>query len=369
MKRIVFIFIFCALFIRPLSAESGDGLRRGLFVSVIQSPPVLSSRQDIDKLIGFAKRFRINILFVQIYYGNKAWFPSDTADAGPYKALLKNMSEDPFAYLIRQAHKEGIEVHAWMNMLSLNTNKDAPFIRKFGTDILTRDLKVKRSIEDFKIDDQFFLEPGDLRVREELSNILGEVLRAYPDLDGVQFDYIRYPDKEPAYGFTQMNTGRYEKATGNKTVDEASPAWKDWKRSQVTEILETLVKRARLSNPDIKISATGCMPYSRAYFEAFQDWPSWIERGLVEYVTVMSYSPYPDEFERTILAAKAKTGDFKRVNIAIGAYKLVRSPDLFEQEFRIGERSGAGGIVVFHYGSMVESPALGRYLLSEQKKL
>ncbi len=367
MKRSIFIAVLCILFVRPLLAGSDDGLRRGLFVSVIQNPPVLSSRLNIDKLVTFAKKSRINILFMQVYYGNKAWFPSGTADATPYKASLKNMPEDPFAYLIKQAHKEGIEVHAWMNMLSLNTNKDAPFLKKYGTDILTRNLKAKRSITDFKIDDQYFLEPGDLRVREELSNILGDVLRAYPDLDGVQFDYIRYPDKEPAYGYTQMNIGRYEKATGNKKVDEENPAWKDWKRSQVTEVLETLVKRARSLNPHIKISATGCMPYSRAYYEAFQDWPSWIERGLVEYVTVMSYSPQPDEFERTILAAKAKAGDFKRVNIAIGAYKLTRSPGLFEQEFRISERSGAGGIVIFHYGSLVESPALGRYLSGEQK--
>ncbi|MFH1190220.1 MAG: family 10 glycosylhydrolase [Candidatus Omnitrophota bacterium] len=368
MKRIAIVFILCVHIIYPPQGASGEGLRRGLFVSVIQTPPVLSSRQDIDKLIDFARRSRIGILFVQIYYGNKAWFPSHIADDGPYRTLLSNMPEDPFAYLIAQAHKNSIEVHAWMNILSLGANKDAPFIKKYGAGILTKNLKEKGPIEDYAIDDQYFLEPGDLRVREELSNILDEALRAYPGLDGVQFDYIRYPDEDPAYGYTQTNIERYRKATGNAVVDEDSPVWKDWKRAQVTEVLEAMAERARSLRPGIKVSATGCMPYHRAYLEAFQDWPSWIERGLVEYVTVMSYSSVPDEFGWTILMAKAKTADFSKVNIAIGAYKLVRSPDVFEQELRIAEDSGAGGIAVFHYGNIVENPALGRCLIEDRDK-
>jgi len=328
---------------------------------------VLSSRREIDRLIAFAKKSRVNALFVQIYYANRAWFPSDIADSAPYKACFKNLSEDPFALLVKEAHASGIEVHAWMNMLSLNANKDASLLKKYGTDILTRNLKEKKFLDDYKIDDQFFLEPGDPRGREELSNIVGEVTRAYPDLDGIQFDYTRYPDKEPAYGYTQANIKRFKKAHDNREISENDEVWKDWKRAQVTEFLELLANRAHSLNPRIRISATGCMPYSRAYLEAFQDWPSWIDRGLVEYVTVMNYSPDPNEFERWTLNAKTKTRDFKKVNIAIGAYKLIHSPDVFRRELRISERSGAGGIVIFHYGNLIENSALRNLLVKSRK--
>ena len=365
--RQILFYILCMLFILPYQARCEEPSGRGLFVSVIQEPPVLSSREQIENLIDFAKKARIKVLFVQIYYANKAWFASKFADSRPYESCLKNVSEDPFALLLRQAHKDGIQVHAWLNMLSLGSNKDAVFVKKYGASILTRNLKKKKSLEDYKIDDQYFLEPGDPRVREDLASIVEEILRAYPQLDGVLFDYIRYPDMHPAYGYTKTNIERFKKETGLETIQEQSQAWNNWKRGQVTEFLQLLVKTTRALRPNIQISATGCMPYSRAYYEAFQDWPSWLDGGLVDYVTIMDYSPQPSEFERWISSAKTKTRDFKKVNIGVGAYKLVRSPETFEQELRLGEKAGGGACVVFHYGSLLENPALGRLMQGGEK--
>jgi uncharacterized lipoprotein YddW (UPF0748 family) len=336
-------------------------------VSVIQDPPVLTDRKEIIKLIDFAKRSGVGILFVQIYRANKAWFPSKVGDASPYKTALQNIPEDPLKLLIKEAHSAGIEVHAWLNMLSLATNKDAPLLKKYGPGILTRNLLAKKTLNDYLIDKQFFLEPGDLRVRTELLNMVEEILRAYPKLDGIQFDYIRYPDTKPAYGYTDMNVMRFKKATGLKTVKEQSEVWKKWKREQVTGLLEELVKKSRALRPDIQVSATGCMPYSRAYHEAFQDWPSWINKGLVDFVTIMSYSPAPPEFERWIKAVKPEVSDLKKMYIAFGAYKSETSLATFARELQFCEGSGAGACVVFHYGSLVENPALGRSFTNGKK--
>ncbi|MDP2924002.1 MAG: family 10 glycosylhydrolase [Candidatus Omnitrophota bacterium] len=366
MKKKILFYILCILFIFPAQAKCEESLHRGLFVSLIQDPSVFSSREDIVRLIDFAKKFHIKILFVQVYRANKAWFPSKVADSRPYEACLKNLSEDPFALLVKQAHAAGIEVYAWFNLLSLSTNKDAKFLKKYGTEILTRNLKEKKTLEDYKIDGQYFLEPGDLRVREALLSIVEEVLRAYPKIDGVLFDYIRYPDKNPAYGYTKINVERFKKATGNKTIKEDGQLWKDWKRNQVTEFLKLLVKKTRVVHPDIQISATGCMPYSRAYYEAFQDWPLWLRYGLVDFVTIMTYSPYPAEFEKWISTAKTKVRDFKKVNIGVGAYKLVHSPETFGQEFKLCEKAGGNTCVVFHYGSFLENPTLSSFLTSNE---
>jgi uncharacterized lipoprotein YddW (UPF0748 family) len=247
-------------------------------------------------------------------------------------------------------------------MLTLSNNKNSRILKKYGTDILTRNLKEKKSIEDYKIDNQYFLEPGDPRVRGELAGVIEETLRAHPDLDGIQFDYVRYPDKNPAYGYTAMNIGRFKKATGLKKINESSPAWKDWKRSQVTETLEVFVKKARSLNPGIKVSVTGCLPFQRAYYEAFQDWPFWLKAGLVDFVTIMDYSPDRAEFARWILAVKQMVPDFRKVNIAVGAYKLVGLPEEFKKEFRFSEDSGSGACVIFHYGSLLQNPELSDFL-------
>ena len=365
MKKLIIFYILYLSFIFPLQAKSEETLSRGLFVMADEGSQLLSSRQEIMKLIDLAEKTRIKLLFIQIYQGNRAWFPSSLADSAPYEACLKSVSEDPFELLIRQAHLRGIEVHAWVNILSLGRNNNSKMLKKYGVDILTRNLKDKNSLEDYKIDNQYFLEPGDLRVRREVTGIVEEIIRTYPDLDGIQFDYLRYPDKNPAYGFTKMNTGRFKEATGVDIIDEESQAWKEWKRDQVTETLKQLVKRTRELRKDIQISVTGCMPYQRAYYEAFQDWPSWLNSHLIDFVTIMDYSPDYQEFSRWISAIKGKVIDFGKVNIGIGAYKLGHSPKEFEQELRFCEKSGGGVCVIFHYGSLLDNPSLADLLLNK----
>jgi len=367
MKKIIPVFYLCFLCIFFSEKNCEAASERGIFVTVLQEPQVLSSRREIMRLVDFAKKAQIKILFVQIYRANRAWFPSRIADAKPYEVCLKNVSEDSFALLIKEAHKRGIKVHAWLNLLSLSNNKDAKILKKYGPGILTKNLKKKKTIEDYKIDKQYFLEPGDLRVRGELLALVDEILNSYPELDGLQFDYIRYPDRNPAYGYTKMNIERFRHATGIKVIKNDSAAWQGWKRAQVTELLTQLVKRARARRPDIQISATGCVPFVRAYYEAFQDWPSWIKTGLVDFVTVMTYSDTMPEFKKYANEAKAKTIDARKINLAIAAYKLKNSPEIFAQELNFCEDSGSLSCVALGYGDFLQKPALSNILLHNVK--
>ncbi len=333
---------------------------KALFVSVIQEPQVLSSRQAITELIDFAKKSQNKVLFVQIYRENKAWFPSKVGDSEPYDTCFKAVSEDPLELLIKKAHAEGIQVHAWLNLMSLSANENAPLLKKYGTEILTRNIQEKHTLQDYKIDDQYFLEPGDLRVREELATMVGEVVSRYPKLDGVQFDYIRYPDMHPYYGHTPMNEKRFKEAAGVKVILEESRVWKQWKRDQVTDLLKELAQKARAIHPGIQVSTTGLVSYDRAYFEGFQDWRSWLRHGPVDFVTLMCYTKDIEQFKRQIQDAERRTDGLKRVNIAVGAYSLLETPDIFKKEFKLCEGSGARSCVTFHYGSLVENPELAR---------
>jgi uncharacterized lipoprotein YddW (UPF0748 family) len=366
-KRILWLVFGIFLFL-SCPAQCDQPPSRALFVSVIENPPVLTSRKDIIKLIEFARQARIKTLFVQIYHKGQAWFPSKVADELHYEAALKSVGEDPLALLIKQAHAQGIKVHAWLNLMSLGINAKAYFLEKYGTDILTRNLKEKNKMEDFKIDHQYFLEPGDPRVGGDLTLMLEEILKTYPDLDGIQFDYIRYPDAQPHYGYTKINMERFKRASGLKSIDEESPVWKDWKRAQVTAVLTRLVETVHRTAPKMQVSTTGCMPYARAYYEAYQDWATWLSTGLIDFVTIMDYSTVPKEFERWIRAVKEKTTDLSKVGISVGAYKMVHTPEIFEEEFSSCEKMGTR-CAVFYYGSVVESEVISSFLVGHKKNL
>lgn len=366
MKKIILILGFIVLcFSANINCDASA--KRALFVTVLQEPQVLSNRNEIIKLVNFAKKADIKVLFVQVYRANRSWFPSRVADSSPYEQCFKAVSEDPFALLIKEAHKQGVEVHAWLNLLSLSNNKDAKILKKYGPEILTRNLTKKKTITDYKIDKQYFLEPGDLRVRRELLRLVDEIMARYPQVDGLQFDYIRYPDRNPAYGYTKANMERFRNATGVKIIKNDNAAWQNWKRAQVTELLTQLADRARAIRPDIKVSATGCSPYVRAYYEAFQDWPFWIRSGVVDFVTVMTYSDKVFEFEKHANEARSKAVDAGKINLAIGAYKLKNSPTRFVQELKFCENSGSLSCAILGYGDLLQGKALGDFLLNSKK--
>lgn len=365
MSRAFLTFFLIVCFLSPQTVYASRMTRRALFISVIQDPPVLTSREAIRELLDFSTKARVGTLFVQVYRGNQAWFPSTTADDSPYEACVKSSGGDPMEFLIAQAHASGIEVHAWLNLLSLSANAQAPFLKKYGPDILTQNRTKKRSLEDYKIDDQFFLDPGDSRVVNDLSMIVGELTKAYPELDGIQFDYIRYPDWHPDYGWTKVNVARFKEETGREPRGFKDVLWEDWKRSQVTSLLERLAKKAREIIPGLQISTTALAPYSRAYIEADQDWKFWIEKGTVDFITLMGYASDDGEFRRRTADAKKRLGSLEKVNIAIGAYAMETSPEIFKTQLKICEESQSRACVTLHYGNLGENSSLRGIFLRE----
>jgi len=349
--------ILLALCFTPLSSFA-DVPERGLFVSVIENPPVLTSRDAMLEMIAFSKKAGIKKLFVQIYREGKAWFPSALGDSTPYQSAFEKVGEDPFALLIREAHAADLEVHAWVNMMSLGSNADAPILKRYGREILTRNKKDKKEITDYLIDSQYWLEPGDLRVRSELVKLVVEIVQTYSNLDGIQLDYIRYPDTEPAYGHTMENLKRFARATEVISFNEKTEVWRKWKRDQVTQLVKLATARARSVNPHIQVSVTGCAPYVRAREEAFQDWGEWLNQGQVDFVTMMNYPDDLEEFKKYVDGAKKKTDDFGKVYLAVGTYKFLENPSGFDAIWEACEQEESRGCVIFYYGNLVEAPEL-----------
>lgn len=353
---ILIFFLVPTIFCAPVKGEKAP--KRALFVSVIDDPPVLESRSAIKGLLSFARAYGVGALYVQIYRENKAWFPSDSADGEPYERAVSNVGEDPFALLIREAKAAGIEVHAWMNLMSLGANAEAPLLARFGPSILTTNGKPKASLDDYRIDGQFFVEPGDLRVRAEILSLVEEAVRAYPDMDGLILDYIRYPDWKPWYGRTAENERRFMEATGTPEVRDGDPAWKAWLSAQVTDTVRAVRGRAKALNPRLQVSTTGLVPYSRATLEAFQDWRAWLDEGLADFVTLMVYSKDAAFVERCLADAARRLGGLSRVNVATGAYWPEHPASEFRKQMDLCAASEPRACVIFHYGGLAERPEL-----------
>src|SRR5690606_33829107 len=79
------------------------------------------------------------------------------------------------------------------------------------------------------------------------------------------------------------------------------PAWGQWRRDRVTETVRRLYIRAKAIKPSVQISAATITwgglgsyhpadwPNSSAYRTVFQDWPAWLEEGIIDFAMPMHY--------------------------------------------------------------------------------
>ena len=108
---------------------------RGLWVLCEGSQRVLENRHRLELLLEDARGLGVTDLFVQVYRGGRAWFDSSLADPAPYASTWRtdeDIARDAFSVLIERAHAQGLRVHAWVNVLSLSSNADAPILRDLG---------------------------------------------------------------------------------------------------------------------------------------------------------------------------------------------------------------------------------------------
>ena len=363
----------------------------GVWVSCVSEKDVLGSTVQIQELVSFARKAGLTTLFVQVYRADKAWFNSDTADASPYRKNRASAGKDTFQVLLDEAHAQGLEVHAWINTLTLSLNEQAPLLQRLGPDILTQDQRGRtafRGREQDPLDryygreNQLFLEPGDDRVLDHLVKVVRELAGRYPSLDGIHFDYIRYPAEPPyipgsrfnpvglSYGYGPRNVERFRQATGldphkvDWKVDE-SLAWDNWKRDQVTGLIRNLAAEARKAHPGIQISCAAMAAFDRAYSAACQDWGRWAREGIVDFVVLMSYSPDSRFVEQTARAAAGLTGSSDKVSIGLGAYLMEKNPARLKEQIQLGRSLKVRGLVLFDYTAIASDPL--RSLFAEQE--
>lgn len=84
-----------------------------------------------------------------------------------------------------------MECHAWMVTIPLGNKKH---VASLGSQSVTK--RMKEICVPYKR--EYFLNPGHPATKEYLMKLVREVVSGY-DVDGVHFDYLRYPENAPLF--------------------------------------------------------------------------------------------------------------------------------------------------------------------------
>ena len=137
--------------------------------------------------------------------------------------------------------------------------------------------------------------------------------------------------------------------------------WDDWRRNQITALVRGIAKSVKDKSKDLLVSSAVVASSERAYSSLFQDWPLWLEEGILDYVVIMNYTidnRLAKELALASLALKAKG----KVFMGLGLYLMKESTNAFISQYKAIEALNPDGIVIFSYDDITDS--LVKYLSS-----
>jgi uncharacterized lipoprotein YddW (UPF0748 family) len=148
---------------------------------------------EADAVVARIERAHFNAAFILVWYwGGQAYFQSAMCPMGEGVPA----GCDPLAYMVEQCHKRDIQVHAW-------------FVNGFYGSQEIRHVLDKHP--DWAVQDggggKLWYDFSRPEVRRFQSDLMIECLRKY-DIDGLQFDYVRYGPQQCYCDYCQTTFAR-----------------------------------------------------------------------------------------------------------------------------------------------------------------
>lgn len=248
-----------------------------------------SQQAELLAILNKAVALHLNAIVFQIRPGTDALYNSKLEPWSEYltgrQGRPPEPTWDPLAFAVAEAHKRGLELHAWFNPYR------ARYAKPLSDAARTHISKTKPSLVR-QYGSYLWMDPGDPAVRARTVQVVRDVVRRY-DVDGVHIDDYFYPYKEnDASGrpidFPDSATyAAYRKGGGTLSRD-------DWRRHNVDVLVEALDRGVHQTKPWVRFGVSpigiwrpGNPPTIQARFDAYQeiyaDTRKWLRNGWLDY--------------------------------------------------------------------------------------
>lgn len=278
---------------RPWESEAPKRELRAVWVTTLSgldwprtkatSPSgIARQKAELCRLLDQLRAANINTVLLQTRVRGSVVYPSALE---PWDACLTGQYDqapgyDPLQFAIEETHRRGMELHAWVVTIPAFKVEVA---RKMGRRaLLARHPELLK-----KHEGQYYLDPGLPGTADYLSAIVAELVDRY-DVDGIHFDYIRYPEQAASFpdGPTYKKYGKGR----NKAA---------WRRDNLTAIVRRLYREVKSRKPWVVMSSSPVGKYRdtrryssrgwNAYDAVHQDAQGWLREGIQDALFPMMY--------------------------------------------------------------------------------
>ncbi len=293
MKALKALFFILAL--ASLTNVSAADKRefRGAWLNTIYQPQYKRHTTEQNKaylrtLLDSLKAMGINAVIFQVRAQSDAFYASKLE---PWSRYLTDGGKapspfwDPLEFIIDEAHRRGMELHAWINPYRVTTTAKQTVPKGH--------IALKHPDRFIRYDGKLYFDPGRPENREFIGRIVDDIVARY-DIDGIHFDDYFYP--YPVKGKTFADDASFRKYGKGMSRD-------DWRRKNVDLLIEDLHRRISEAKPWVRF---GVSPFGiwrnktsdprgsdtrglQNYDALYADVLLWEEKGWVDYLLPQLY--------------------------------------------------------------------------------
>ncbi|MEN9839957.1 MAG: hypothetical protein RL177_1436 [Bacteroidota bacterium] len=192
---------------------------------------------------------------------------------------------DPLAFTIEEAHKRGLELHAWMN--PYRASRDTASYTWAETHVARRKPEWMMYFTS-STGTYAMLNPGSPEVRDYIASLIADIVRRY-EVDGIHFDDYFYPYNPKitsedarefrAYGNSFRNVHEWRRDNVNRMVAQVHDTIK---------AIDPLVKFG-ISPFGIRLNSDAGTRGTEGYHSLYADAVAWFRAGKIDYITPQLY--------------------------------------------------------------------------------
>lgn len=299
MKRPFFFLVFALLTSYSLFSQPKYEFR-GVWIATVDNIdwPTYgvtnpeAQKAEFIRILDMHQRNGLNAVIVQVRPAADAFYPSPFEPWSQWLTGIQGRAPspyyDPLQFMIEEAHKRGMEFHAWANPYRANFN--------IRTASIAPNHITRVHPEWFlTYGDKKYFNPSNVQAQNFVVNVIRDIVRRY-DVDAIHMDDYFYPYRIPGREFPDA---LWYARSGSKLNKH------DWRRSNVDSIIRKLSVAIKEEKKHVRF---GISPFSvwrnndvdpirgsdtRAgqtnYDDLYADILLWLEKGWIDYVAPQLY--------------------------------------------------------------------------------
>ena len=313
----------------------------------------LGGGRDWDASVKFLKDNGFNAVLPNLAWAGTAFYASSVL---PVDASVA-MRGDALGQCLAACRKYGVKCHVWKVCWNMGQYATPAFEKRM---VAANRVQVNARGER-KTRWLCPSHPANQRLEIEAM-----VELAKKGVDGIHFDYIRYPDG--GHCFCDGCRRRFEKRLGRRVADwpsalrdenppaDLKEAWKDFRCANISAVVKGVAERVHRECPGVQVSAATFRNASSDPYEVGQDWRAWCRAGWLDFICNMDYEDSAAMFRSQVTLQKDAVGKTKLYpGIGLSCFKADgREAVKLARQIEIVRELGLDGFTVFNLDRVAE---------------